>query len=973
MCLLNQDWLLSWGNNIPPPPLGMGELKKRRSMKYKSITFLLIIISALSLKAQVAWLTPENPSVDEKVTLTFDASQGNRALADYDGAVYLHTGIITNKSLDGGDWKHVIGNWGKIDERVKMTAKGNGLYEFHFVIRAFYELRTEEEAQQLAFVFRSEDGAKVGKTATNEDIFLHVNGYQPPEKEAASYLFESRKYLSDSLHSNKLDIRTNYGTVRITPFTDRIIQIINLPESENQKDSSDAVILKSARVNVFIEVTDNWLKYRTDSMEVAFHKDPFYIAFVYQGDTILREEKGYFERSDNSGLRFKLQSDEKIYGLGERANAFNLVGSRYKLYNRPKYGYEIGAKNLNYSIPLVLSSNKYLILFDNPQKGYADVGESEKGILEWGAIGGTMKYFVIVGNSFKSLAMDYSLLTGRQPMPPRWALGNLQSRMGYRSQNETDSIVELMQEKDFPIDAVILDFYWFGDSIMGTMGRLDWYKPNWPHPEQMIAKFRRKGVKTILITEPYILDSLNNFNIADRLGILATDSLGNSYVNKEFYFGNGALIDIFKPAAQDWFWEQYQKQIRKGIAGWWGDLGEPENHPSDQIHVNGTADEVHNIFGHYWDKMLFEKYREYYPETRLFNLNRSGYAGSQRFAVYPWTGDVSRSWGGLQAQLPLMLHMGLSGLPFIHSDAGGFAQGTKNDELYTRWLQMACFSPILRPHGSDIPSEAVYFSAQTQQIVRRFIKLRYRLLPYIYTTAMQAHLRGYPIVRPLFFEFPKDTATYNISSEYLFGGNLLIAPVVEAEIESMPVYLPGNGQWYSFWDEQKYEGGQWHNIPITLETIPVFVKEGSFIPMVKSVSSTAFYSSQVLTVRYFPGRTGDSSAYTIFEDDGKTFGTIGRGEFELILLKAWQSDKKETNFEFKKDGWDYEGMPLRRVIKLEIVGQSAKDKPKITINKEKVRKKKESDNFEGYYFNQSGILVIVFNWDGRITKIDVVD
>ncbi|MCK5784858.1 MAG: DUF4968 domain-containing protein, partial [Desulfobacterales bacterium] len=309
-------------------------------MKLKTVVTLILILAFWRLNAQVAWLTPESPSVDEEVTLTLNANEGNKALANYDGTVYLHTGIITDKSLDGGDWKHVIGNWGKVDERVKMISIGIGLYEFKFVIRAFYELRPEEEARQLAFVFRSEDGAQVGKTINNEDIFINVNGYRPPEKEAAKYLFKNRKYISDSLHhGNQLDILTNHGTVRIAPYTDRIIQITNLPETGNQKDSSDAVILNPARVNVFIELTDDWLKYRTDSMEVAFHKDPFYIAFVYQGDTILQEEKGYFERSDNTGLRFKLQSNEKIYGLGERANAFNLVGSRYKLYNRPKYGY----------------------------------------------------------------------------------------------------------------------------------------------------------------------------------------------------------------------------------------------------------------------------------------------------------------------------------------------------------------------------------------------------------------------------------------------------------------------------------------------------------------------------------------------------------------------------------------------------------------------------------------------------------
>ncbi|PIQ35169.1 MAG: glycosyl hydrolase, partial [Bacteroidetes bacterium CG18_big_fil_WC_8_21_14_2_50_41_14] len=197
-----------------------------------------------------------------------------------------------------------------------------------------------------------------------------------------------------------------------------------------------------------------------------------------------------FRRDDSDGLRFKMADHERFFGLGERANALNLRGSRYNLYNRPKYGYEIGAKNLNYSIPLVVSTNHYLMLFDNPQKGYADLGETEPGIMEWGAIGGPMQYYLVVGFDFKTISHEYATLTGFQPLPPFWALGNLQSRMGYKSQVETDSIVHLMQKEDFPIDAVILDFYWFGDSIMGTLGRLNWYKPNWPDPKQMIDGFK---------------------------------------------------------------------------------------------------------------------------------------------------------------------------------------------------------------------------------------------------------------------------------------------------------------------------------------------------------------------------------------------------------------------------------------------------------------------------------------------------
>ena len=937
-----------------------------------SIIILILLLITQFLDAQVAWLTPSNPPVNESVTLTYNSNTGNKALAGYDGIVYFHTGAITERSLDGGDWKHVIGNWGEADQRVKMKSIGNGLFEFKFVINSFYSLQPDEVVQQLAFVFRSENGAKVGKTKTNEDVFLPVNGYEPPVTAKKKYSFKDRQYVSHVLIDSILNILTTSGLTQIVPLTTNIVEVVHFKNSIATSNLSDAAILAPQHPYFKIFNSDTWVRLVTDSLSIVIHKNPYYIAFVYDGDTILQEEKGFFSRTDTDGLRFKIQDNEKIYGLGERANSLNLVGSKYNLYNRPKYGYEIGAKNLNYSIPLVVSSNKYLLLFDNSQKGYADIGETESGIFEWAAIGGLMKYYVVAGADFKAISKNYAKLTGSQPLPPRWVLGNLQSRMAYRTQYETDSIVRLMQENDFPLDAIILDFYWFGDSILGTMGRLDWYKPNWPSPEKMISQFRDNGVKTILITEPYILDSLENFAIADSLGILALDTNGNSYVNKEFYFGDGALIDIFKPEAGEWFWKQYVKQMDIGVEGWWGDLGEPENHPPDQIHVKGTADEVHNIYAHYWHKMLFENFRKDYPNKRLFNLNRAGYAGSQRYSIYPWTGDVSRSWGGLQAQLPLLIHMSLSGLPFIHSDAGGFAQGAKNDELYTRWLQMACFTPILRPHGSDIPSEAVYFNDTTQNIVRNFMKLRYRLLPYIYSLAAEANQYGYPIVRPLFYEFPDDTASYNIMDEYMFGDELLVVPITESEQKTIHIYLPSGVNWYNFWTNEKYLGGSWITVEVNLETIPIFVKAGSFIPMAEQVNSTDDYSTEKLTISYYNDLKSDHNSYTMYNDDGSTYGAIEKNEFELLTFERKQVDDKSTEYFFKSNNGSYNGKPENRVIKLELIGLDYSKDLTIKLNNNKLKKLKRSNKSTGYYYDiERGMWVVIFEWKGREIKLKV--
>jgi oligosaccharide 4-alpha-D-glucosyltransferase len=888
-------------------------------MKYFVTTFLASLLFISSITGQIAWLKPSNPKPDEKITLYFNPAEGNAALKDYKGTVYLHTGVITNRSLDGGDWKHVIGNWGEADERVRMHALDNGNWSFTFVMKDFYGLRIDETPKMLAYVFRSENGGLVGKTKTNDDIFLAVNDYLPPKKQNSSFIFDNRKYISHFKDGQNLKVLTDKGLVEIFTYTDDMVEVVHFANSIGGETKSDAVILKPEYVFTELEEYDGSLVFKTNNLSIRINKDPFFLSFNYNGSEILSEEKGFYKREQNNGLRFKFQRDEKLFGLGERANSFDLVGARYNLYNRPKYGYEFGARNINYSVPLLFSSRKYILLFDNPQKGYADIGETEPGILEWGAIGGSMKYFLVAGDSYKDIMSSYGKLTGNQPLPPIWALGNLQSRMAYRTQYETDSIVSLMQEKDFPLDAVILDFYWFGDSIMGTMGRLDWYKPNWPGPEKMIAGFRKKGVKTVLITEPYILDTLENFTIADSLNILALDSMGNSYVNREFYFGDGGLIDIFKPTARQWFWQQYEKQMDIGVAGWWGDLGEPENHPSDQIHINGKADEVHNIYAHYWHKMLFENYRKNYPDRRLFNLNRAGYAGSQRYSIFPWTGDVSRSWGGLKAQIPLMLNMSLSGLPFIHSDAGGFAQGTKNDELYTRWLQMACFSPILRPHGSGIPSEAVYFNDTTQRIVRNFMKLRYSLLPYIYTAAAQAHINGYPIIRPLFFEFPEDGNALNADWEYMFGESILVRPIFEEHQKKVDVYLPEGNYWYNFWTNERFDGGQWISIKTDLETIPLFIKSGSFIAMAEAVNSTDDYNTDKLTVKYYLGETGSNSSQIYFEDDGKTFGTVEDEKYsELEFVSAIYPES--ITIRINKEAYSYTGMPDEREIKLVLIG-----------------------------------------------------
>ena len=614
--------------------------------------------------------------------------------------------------------------------------------------------------------------------------------------------------------------------------------------------------------------------------------------------TLLR----YFEAGGFRGFQFSLSEGEKIYGAGERSVPLDRRGYRLNLYNNPQYGYELNADNLNYSVPFILSNKGYGIFFDNPSRGYLDIGKTDPNILEWGVSSGELTYYIIPGKNAEEIIRKYQLLVGTQPMPARWVFGNLMSRFGYRSEKQLMGIVDSMHKQDIPLDAVILDLFWFGDSIKGTMGNLAWTNHTaWPNPARMINTLKNQHINTILIAEPFVLKTTPNY--AESRKYLAVDSSNKPFLLTDFYFGQGGLIDIFRKDAQNWFWSKYKPQIMKGVAGWWGDLGEPEKHPQGvyhNLHDFGfhklfRADEVHNIFGHYWDKMLFDKYATEYPKTRLFNLNRSGYAGSARYGVFPWSGDVSRTWGGLQAQLPVMLGMSMSGVPYIHADAGGFAGGSGDMELYTRWLQFAVFTPVLRPHGTalgdldatvkNIPSEAALYPDPYRSIVRNYIQLRYKLLPYNYTLGYDQAKFGKPLVRPLFYFGGFDAELYNATDEFMWGDELLVAPVLEKEATHRKLYLPA-GNWYNLFTDSQEPGGTWLDTKVDLTNIPVFVKEGSFIPMFESehIKSTFDYTGKEISIKYYPSLT--ESSYVLFDDDGVTNHSLTNGKYDLLKLEG---------------------------------------------------------------------------------------
>lgn len=709
-----------------------------------------------------------------------------------------------------------------------------------------------------------------------------------------------RKFLGHNIEGNVVTVTTNDGVYRFMPYSEEIMETSFIPKGETYNPKSYAVVLEPKKVNVDITEDLNSLKIDTDGLDVVITKAPFQVTYYFEGEKVLSEKMGYSKTEEYEKLDFNLNESEMLFGGGARALGMNRRGNRLQLYNRAHYGYTTKSELLNYTLPIAISSKKYLLHFDNAPIGYLDLDSEHNNTLAYETISGRKTYQIVVGETWEKIISNYTLLTGRQPMPPRWAFGNFSSRFGYHSQQEVENTIAQFKKDSIPVDAVILDLYWFGHDIKGTMGNLEFVKDSFPEPKKMIANLAEKGVSTILVTEPFILTTSKKWDDAVAQNVLGTDSIGQPF-KFDFYFGNTGLIDIFKPKARDWFWEIYKDLKSYGVKGWWGDLGEPEVHPSKLQHSIGSADEVHNIYGHYWAKLIYDGYREEFPKERSFILMRAGAAGSQRFGMIPWSGDVSRSWGGLKPQPEIALQMGLQGLAYMHSDLGGFAGDLEDNELYTRWLQYGVFQPIFRPHAQEeVASEPVFKNAETKALAKKSIELRYKLLPYNYTLAYLNSNSGLPLMRPLFFEEPENYKLYSISNTYLWGNNFLISPIVRPNISEKEIYFPATSNWYDFYNGKKYEKGSRATVALEKDYIPTFVRGGAFIPMAKPMQNTSEYKVSNLDIQYYFDADVKSSEGLIYNDDGKTPNSFKNGAFELLKLKS-ETSKNSLSFNFEKE------------------------------------------------------------------------
>ena len=772
-------------------------------------------------------------------------------------------------------------------------------------------------------------------------------------EEAILWLFELekpvREFKSVKETNEGVEIAVSDGMYQIRFYTPHIVETTFIPEAQQFLGNSHAVVLGSTYNNTSVKDGAYKFTVHTSGIDLTIQKSPFQISYSYKGNPLTSEKKGYHRTEYGEAISLNLTEEEILMGGGSRALGMNRRGNRLQLYNKAHYGYEDKSLLMNYAMPLVVSSNKYMVHFDNAPIGYLDLDSKGDNTLTYETISGRKTYQIIAADTWEDLMDSYTDLTGKQPLPPRWAFGNFASRFGYHSQAEVEQTIQKFKESKIPVDGLILDIFWFGKDIQGHMGNFEFYKDSFPEPLKMIKNIKDQGIKTTLITEPFVLTTSSRWDEALQEDVLAKDKDGRPYTY-DFYFGNTGLIDIYSEKGKSWFWNIYKEIDKMGVDGVWGDLGEPEVHPSDMYHAAGTADEVHNIYGHDWARLVYEGYSKYIPEKRPFILMRSGYSGSQRFGLIPWSGDVSRSWGGLHPQVEIALQMGIQGLGYMHSDLGGFAGPNLDDELYTRWVQYGVFQPIFRPHAQEeVPSEPVFREPNTKQLAKQSIELRYRMLPYNYNLAFENNQTGMPFMRPLFF-LDQAKEYFENDTTYLWGNDILVTPIIEASIEHQEVFFPEGSNWYDFYTKDVIKGGQALPVATNDAYIPTYVRGGAFIPLAKLVQTTDHYAFNEFELHYYHDPLVQKSKRQFYNDDGKTTNAFQKGLYEILDFE-FEHENEQFEVEFKAEiGSGFS----TNTKKIELVIHNVSDEPK----RVKIKRRKVDFTYNG----QNKTLTIPINW-----------
>ena len=587
---------------------------------------------------------------------------------------------------------------------------------------------------------------------------------------------------------------------------------------------------------------------------------------------------------------------EAFYGFGERFSNLNRWGQELNFWAVDSGNVTSGRAYKN--VPFFMSTAGYGLFVHSSFPMVYRMGSESNASYSFHILDNQLDYFIIHGPSFKDILERYTDLTGKAPVPPKWSFGFWISRCMYMSRDEVEGVVQGMRERGFPCDVLSIDPYWMGETPWCTY---EFDETAFPQPEKMIQNLKDQNVRTCLWVTPYVPKGRTVYDEALEKGYLVVNSKDEPAPVLEAFAGSDlACIDVTNPAARAWFQGKLRNLLDMGVATFKTDFAEQS--PIDAIYHDGRNGlEMHNIYPMLYNQVAFELTKEYFGRGLVWG--RAGYSGSQRYPVQ-WGGDSYASFPQLTGQLRGLLGYGMSGVPFCSHDVGGFDYQPRafdydnldafprDAELYIRWLQFGVFSSHLRAHGKQ-PREPWEYGGEAAEIAMKYLKLRYRLLPYIYTEAVRSTQTSLPMVRPLVLEYQNDPNTENIDLQYLFGSNFLVAPLLTRS-NRRRVYLPA-GEWYDYWTKAKVQGGGWIEVEASLDILPLWVKSGAIIPMGPEMDYVDQVNLNPLSLEiYGPTKTQGT---IIFDEDQPEIQVRYARKGKIICLEVSPtSGQVEINF-----------------------------------------------------------------------------
>jgi alpha-glucosidase len=716
-------------------------------------------------------------------------------------------------------------------------------------------------------------GALLWCTCASADGWQHVGAVERVEK------------LNDGVA-----LAAGRARVRITAFRDGVIRVRVAPLGTFSKDSSWAVMETPDLPPVKIEDAKTELRMRAGGTTVIVQKSPLLIRFAdAAGRLLLSDEPTLPMAWDDARVRIwkKMPSEENYYGLGDKPGPINRRNRAFTMWNTDAFGFGESTDPLYKAIPFFLGLRQgaaYGIFLDNTYRSSFDFGKESPDYFSFGAEGGELNYYFFAGPEPKKVVEEYTALVGRSPLPPLWSLGYQQCRYSYYPEARVREVARLLRDKKIPADVIYLDIDYQDGYAPFTINR-----QYFPHFEQMIADLRAQGFHTITITDPHIKKNPDHgylpYDSGLKNDVFVKNPDGSVFVG-EVWPGASVFPDFTLSRVREWWGGLYKDFVGMGVAGFWNDMNEPalfqradQTMPLDIVHRldDGTTlphRAVHNVYGMQNARATYEGLRKLQGDERPFVLTRAAYSGSQRYAA-TWTGDNSATWEHIWMSTPTLLNLGISGYALAGDDIGGFA-GSPPADLLTRWYELGVFNPIYRNHADKGTADHEPWAngPKHEEIRRRYIELRYQLLPYIYTGIEESTRTGLPFMRPVFLDYPQAEEFYRENREFLFGRDLFVAPVVTERTDLEQVHLPP-GEWYDYWTAEKHASKDKIQLRPALDEVPLFVRAGAIIPMQSVVQNTDEKPNAPLKLRVYAGQECTGSLY---EDDGHTFA-YQKGEF----------------------------------------------------------------------------------------------